>query len=110
MISRTATKYASNRTYNAANEKKQKTNITALYTGFRFNTTNNAEVYVYAGDNYFVVEWSEMNTNFNNSIEIIKNENNQKINNYSKKTIILSAEEFKKHKEFLKKDFKRNFF
>ena len=57
-----------------------------------------------------LLDQKEPKLNFNNSIEIIKNENNQKINNYSKKTIILSAEEFKKHKEFLKKDFKRNFF
>ena len=44
MISRTATKYASNRTYKPANEKKQHTSITALYTGLRFKTTNNAEM------------------------------------------------------------------
>ena len=46
MISRTATKYASKRTYKVANEKKQNTNITALYTGLRFKTTNNAEIIV----------------------------------------------------------------
>ena len=45
--------------------------------------------------------------NFN---EIKKNENNQKINNYSKKIIIPSTDEINKHKEFLKKNFKRNFF
>ena len=48
--------------------------------------------------------------NFNNSNEIKKNENNQKINNYSKKIIIPSTDEINKHKEFLKKNFKRNFF
>ena len=48
--------------------------------------------------------------NFNNLNEIIKNENNQKINNYSKKIIIPSTDEINKHKEFLKKNFKRNFF
>jgi len=48
--------------------------------------------------------------NFNNLNEIKKNENNQKINNYSKKIIIPSTDEINKHKEFLKKNFKRNFF
>jgi len=48
--------------------------------------------------------------NFNNLNERKKNENNQKINNYSKKIIIPSTDEINKHKEFLKKNFKRNFF
>ena len=48
--------------------------------------------------------------NFNNLNEIKKNENNQNINNYSKKIIIPSTDEINKHKEFLKKNFKRNFF
>ena len=48
--------------------------------------------------------------NFNNLNEIKKNENNQRINNYSKKIIIPSTDEINKHKEFLKKNFKRNFF
>jgi len=48
--------------------------------------------------------------NFNNLNEIKKNENNQIINNYSKKIIIPSTDEINKHKEFLKKNFKRNFF
>ena len=39
-----------------------------------------------------------------------KIENNKMINNYSKKIIVPSEEEIKIHKEFLKKDFKRNFF
>lgn len=48
--------------------------------------------------------------NFNNLNEITKNENNQRINNYSKKIIIPTTDEINKHKEFLKKNFKRNFF
>ena len=48
--------------------------------------------------------------NFNNLNEIKKKENNQRINNYSKKIIIPSTEEIKNHKEFLKNNFKRNFF
>ena len=48
--------------------------------------------------------------NFNNLNEIKKNENNQRINNYSKKIIIPTTDEINKHKEFLKKNFKRNFF
>ena len=48
--------------------------------------------------------------NFNDLNEIKKNENNQKINDYSKKIIIPSTDEINKHKEFLKKNFKRNFF
>jgi len=57
-----------------------------------------------------LLDQKEPKLNFDNSIEIKKNENNQKINNYSKKIIVPSAEELKKHKGFLKKDFKRNFF
>jgi len=48
--------------------------------------------------------------NFNNLNEITKNENNQRINNYSKKIIIPTTDEINKHKEFLKKNLKRNFF
>ena len=48
--------------------------------------------------------------NFNNLNEIKNNENNQRINNYSKKIIIPSTDEINKHKEFLKKNFKKNFF
>jgi len=48
--------------------------------------------------------------NFNNLNEIKKKENNQKINNYSKKIIIPTTDEINKHKEFLKKNFKKNFF
>ncbi len=57
-----------------------------------------------------LLDQKEPKLNFNNLNEIKKNENNQRINNYSKKIIIPSTEEIKKHKEFLKKDFKRNFF
>jgi len=48
--------------------------------------------------------------NFNNLNEIKKNKKNKKINNYSKKIIIPTTDEIDKHKEFLKKNFKRNFF
>ena len=57
-----------------------------------------------------LLDQKEPKLNFNNLNEIKKNENNQRINNYSKKIIIPSTEEIKKHKEFLKKNFKRNFF
>ena len=56
-----------------------------------------------------LLDQKEPKLNFNNSIEIKKNENNQRINNYSKKIIIPSVEEFKKHKEFLKKNLKKIF-
>ena len=48
--------------------------------------------------------------NFNNLNEIKKNESNKIINNYSKKIIYPSESEFEKHKEFLKKNIKKNFF
>jgi len=57
-----------------------------------------------------LLDQREPKLNFNNSVEIKKNENYQKFNNYSKKIIILSAGEIKKHKDFLKKDVKKNFF
>ena len=57
-----------------------------------------------------LLDQREPKLNFNNSNEIKKNENSQTINNYSKKIIIPSTEEMKKHKEYLKKDLKRNFF
>ena len=57
-----------------------------------------------------LLDQKEPKLNFNNLNEIKKNENNQRINNYSKKIIIPSAEEIKQHKEFLKKNFKKNFF
>ena len=57
-----------------------------------------------------LLDQKEPKLNFNNLNEIIKNENNQRINNYSKKIIIPTTDEINKHKEFLKKNFKRNFF
>ena len=42
--------------------------------------------------------------------EKIKNESSKIVSVYSKKVIIPSAEEIKKHKEFLKKDLKKNLF
>ena len=57
-----------------------------------------------------LLDQKEPKLKFNNLNEIKKNENNQRVNNYSKKIIIPSTEQIKKHKEFLKKDFKRNFF
>ena len=57
-----------------------------------------------------LLDQKEPKLNFYNSIEINENKNDEKNNNYSKKIIIPSSEELKKHKEFLKKDFKRNFY
>ena len=57
-----------------------------------------------------LIDQKEPKLNFNNLNEEIKDEINKKINNYSKKIITLSSEEIKKHKEFLRKDFKKNFF
>ncbi len=57
-----------------------------------------------------LLDKKEPKLNFNNLNEIKKNENNQGTSNYSKKIIVPSTEEIKKHKEFLKKYFKRNFF
>ena len=57
-----------------------------------------------------LLEQKEPKLNFRESTEIIKKEKTTKIKNYSKKIIIPTPEEIKKHKEFLKKYFKRNFF
>ena len=57
-----------------------------------------------------LLDQKEPKLNFYNSIEINENKNDEKNNNYSKKIIIPSSEELKKHKEFLKKNFKRNFY
>ena len=57
-----------------------------------------------------LIDQKEPQLNFNNYNKIKKKENNQKIYEYSKKIISPSIEEIKKHKEFLKKDFKKNFF
>ena len=57
-----------------------------------------------------LLDQKEPKLNFNNLDEIKSDKNNDRINNYSKKIITPSTEEIKKHKEFLKKNFKRNFF
>ena len=57
-----------------------------------------------------LLDQKEPKLNFNSFNEIKKNEYNKKIDNYSKKIIFPSKEEIKKHKEYLRKDFKRNFF
>ena len=57
-----------------------------------------------------LLDQKEPKLNFSNLNEMKKIENNKMINNYSKKIIVPSEEEIKIHKEFLKKDFKRNFF
>ena len=57
-----------------------------------------------------LIDQKEPKLNFNNLIETKKNETNKKNKDYSKKIIIPSTEEIKNHKEFLKNNFKRNFF
>ena len=57
-----------------------------------------------------LLDQKEPKLNFGNLKESKINENNQRINNYSKKIIIPSSEEIKEHKEFLKKNFKKNFY
>ena len=57
-----------------------------------------------------LLDQKEPKLNFNNSHELKKNGNNQKLVQYSKKVIVPSVDELKKHKEFLKKDFKKNFY
>ena len=57
-----------------------------------------------------LLDQKEPKLNFNNLDKIKKNAIVQRVHSYSKKIIIPSKEEIKKHKEFLKKDFKRNFF
>ena len=57
-----------------------------------------------------LLDQKEPKLNFNNLNKMKKIENNKIIKNYSKKIIVPSEEEIKIHKEFLKKDFKRNFF
>ena len=51
----------------------------------------------------------EPTLNFSKSDEIQKNQNIQSID-YSKKIVSPSVDELKKHKEFMKKNFKKNFF
>ena len=57
-----------------------------------------------------LLDQKEPKLNFNNSNEIKKKENNNLTNSYSKKIIIPTINEIKIHKEFLKKDLKKNFF
>jgi len=57
-----------------------------------------------------LIDQKEPKLNFNDFNEIKKDKNNSTINSYSKKIITPSVEEIKEHKEFLKKNFKRNFF
>tara|TARA_Y100001970_G_scaffold177765_1_gene216595 strand:+ start:73 stop:741 length:669 start_codon:yes stop_codon:yes gene_type:complete len=57
-----------------------------------------------------LLDQKEPKLNFNNMDEIRKTANMQKINNFSKKIISPSVEEIEKHKEFIKKNLKRNFF
>ena len=57
-----------------------------------------------------LLDQKEPKLNFNNLNEIKKDQINQKTYSYSKKIINPSPEEIKKHKEFLRKGFKRNFF
>ena len=57
-----------------------------------------------------LLDQKEPKLNFNNLNEIKKNEINQRLGGYSKKIIIPSTDDIKKHKEFLKKNFKKNFF
>ena len=57
-----------------------------------------------------LLDQKEPKLNFNLLNEKKKNENNNLTNGYSKKIIIPSLDEIRKHKEFLKKDFKKNFF
>ncbi|MFL2887069.1 MAG: DNA polymerase III subunit epsilon [Candidatus Pelagibacter sp.] len=57
-----------------------------------------------------LIDQKEPRLNFNNFTEVKKIKHNQEINNYSKKIITPTTEEINKHKNFLKKEFKKNFF
>ena len=57
-----------------------------------------------------LLDQKEPKLNFNNSNKTQEKQNDQKIIKYSKKIILPSVDELKKHKEFLKKGFKKNFF
>ena len=57
-----------------------------------------------------LLDQKEPKLNFKNLDETKKSKIDQIFQNYSKKIVIPSKEEIKKHKEFLKKDFKKNFF
>ena len=57
-----------------------------------------------------LLDQKEPKLNFSNSSENLLSSDNQKIVDYSKKVIYPTAEELKIHKDFLKKDLKKNFF
>ena len=57
-----------------------------------------------------LLDQKEPKLNFKNLDETKKSITDQIFQNYSKKIVIPSKEEIQQHKEFLKKDFKRNFF
>ena len=57
-----------------------------------------------------LLDQKEPKLNFNNLNKKKKNENNNLTNGYSKKIIAPSINEIKIHREFLKKDLKKNFF
>ena len=57
-----------------------------------------------------LLDQKEPKLNFNILSKSNINEKNQIISEYSKKIISLTSEEFKKHKEYIKKNFKKNFF
>ena len=57
-----------------------------------------------------LIDQKEPKLNFNSLTEIKKKENSKFTNSSSKKIIFPSINEIKQHKEFLKKNFKKNFF
>ena len=57
-----------------------------------------------------LLDQKEPKLNFNKNYEIQTKVSDQKLVKYSKKIILPSAEELKKHKDFLKNNFKKNFF
>ena len=57
-----------------------------------------------------LLDQKEPTLNFNTLNSTIKKEDNNTIVSYSKKIIIPSDDELKKHNEFLKKDLKKNFY
>ena len=57
-----------------------------------------------------LLDQKEPKLNFSNSSENLLSSDNQKMVDYSKKVIYPTAEELKIHKDFLKKDLKKNFF
>ena len=57
-----------------------------------------------------LLDQKEPKLNFSNSTQTNIDQSNIRINSYSKKIILPSSEELKNHKEFLKKNFKKNFF